>query len=419
MATGPGQNGQLTGLRLGRIVEGGRARRLESPSRRRATVAPKQLLLPAVALALAAAGCGSDSDTAPEQRAPAAGPRGTYAVGKHVFGLRGTRALELAAPPVAPLAGWLTPVGVPSHDGRYLAYNAWKELRRDDPALSWADQGIETGDALATPSIRLYDEVTGDDAVLEDGAFSLAWRADGVLAYFKGAERDYRAGVSYVGDVFVRASWDAEPVRWSPERARYIVVGWAGRMLLGYREREGEALDVVAFDEPGRMRILAPDAGLVAISPDGRRALVEQGPAQGRPNVRMIDVASAAVVARLDLTHVDPAVGAVGYAGDWEGDRVVASSASGLALFHVGAKTIRLEQAIRVRGLGLSEPRFADAAGHVIAWASGRRGGVLVDCERASGRCDRFRPLPDAHGVHGFPVWRRNLYNPSRPLEEG
>jgi hypothetical protein len=27
--------------------------------------------------------------------------------------------------------------------------------------------------------------------------------------------------------------------------------------------------------------------------------------------------------------------------------------------------------------------------------------------------------LPNARGVHGFPAWRRNLYNPSRPLQEG
>jgi hypothetical protein len=380
-------------------------------------VASKHLLLPAVVLALTAAACGSARE--PEERSAAAGPRGIYAVGAHVFGLHGRRAVELAGPPVAPLAGWLTPAGAPSPDGRYLAYNAWKELRRDDPALSWSDQGIELGDPLATPSIRLYERASGADAVLEDGAFSLAWRADGALAYFKGAERDYRAGIPYAGDVFVRSAPDAQPVRWSSERARYVVVGWAGRTLLGYREREGEALDVVAFDEPGRMRILAPNAGLVAISPDGRRAFVEEGPAQGRPNVRILEIASAAAVARLDLTRVDPGVGTVGYAGDWHGDRVVASSASGLALFRVGGKAIRLEQAIRVRVPSLSEPRFADGGRHVIAWASTGRGGVLVDCEMTTARCDLFRPLPDAHGVHGFPVWRRNLYNPSRPLPEG
>ena len=379
-------------------------------------MAPKPLLLSTVALALIAAACGSAPETAERS---AARPRGIYAVGEHVFGLDGKPAVELAAAPVAPLAGWLTPAGAPSPDGRYLAYNAWKELRRDDPALSWDDQGIEPGDPLATPSIRLYELASGIDAVLEDGAFSLAWRADGALAYFKGAERDYRAGVPYVGDVFVRPGPDAPPERWSPERGRYVVVGWAGRTLIGYREREGEALDVVAFDEPGRMRILAPDAGLVAISPDGRRVFVEQGPAQGRPNLRVLEIANAAVVARLDLTRVDPGVGTVDYAGDWRGDRVVASSASGLALFRVSSRAIRLERAIRVQGPGLSEPRFADAGRHVVAWASSRHGGVLVDCEETTADCDRFRPLTDAAGVHGFPVWRRNLYNPSRPLQEG
>jgi hypothetical protein len=417
MGTGPGPNGQLTGPPLGRIVEDGRARRLESLSRRRAPVAPKQLLLAAVVLTLTTTACGSARET--EARSATARPHGIYAVGARVFGLHGKHAVELAGPPVAPLAGWLTPAGAPSPDGRYLAYNAWKELRRDDPALSWADQGIEPGDPLATPSIRLYERTSGGDAVLQDGAFSLAWRADGALAYFKGAERDYRAGIPYVGDVFVREGPDAQPVRWSSTRARYIVVGWAGRTLLGYREREGEALDVVAFDKPRRMRILAPDAGLVAISPDGRRAFVEQGPAQGRPNVRMLDIATAAVVARLDLTRLDPGVGTVGYAGDWQGGRVVASSASGLALFRVGPRAIRFEQAIPVEGGSLSEPRFDEAGRHVLAWASTRRGGVLVDCERTTARCDRFRPLPDAHGIHGFPVWRRNLYNPSRPLQEG
>jgi hypothetical protein len=380
-------------------------------------VAPKQILLPAIVLALAATACGAEHGT--NDQPAAARPRGVYATGATVFGL-GARAVKLAAPPVAPLAGWLTPAAVPSPDERYLAYNAWEELREDDPALSWSDQGIEPGDPLATPSIRLYDASTGTDERLEDGAFSVAWRADGALAYFKGAERDYRAGVPYVGSVFVRSAPGAKAVKWSSEEGRYIVVGWADGSLVGYREHEGEALDVVAFDGPGRMRVIAPDSGLVALSPDGRRAFVEQGPAQGRPSVRVLDVASAKVVSRLDLTRIDPSVGVVDYAGDWRGNRVVASSASGLAVFRVRPKTIALEQAIRVKGAGLSEPRFATASpGHVTAWASVESGGVLFDCNRATGRCASFRPLPQAHGVDGFPVWRRNLYNPSRPLQEG
>jgi hypothetical protein len=380
-------------------------------------VALNKLWLLSVVLALAASACGAaEKTTAPRE---AARPHGIYSVGATVFGI-GDGSVRLATPPVAPLAGWLTPAAVPSPDRRYLAYNAWKELRHDDPEFSWSDQGIERGDALATPAIRVYDATTGTDQMLEEGAFSIAWRDDGALGYFKGAESSYRAGVVYDGDVFVRSSLQGEPVRWSPVRGRYIVNGWAGKTLVAYREREGEALDVVALDGPGRMRILASDSALVALSLDGRQAFVEQGPAHGRPTVRILEVATGKQVAELDLTRIDPAVGAVGYAGDWRGGRVVASSASGLAVFRVGPRRIRLEQTLRVKSAGLSEPRFADGSGrHVTAWASTPGGGILFDCDRATGRCARFTPLARAHGVHGFPVWRRNLYNPSRPLQEG
>lgn len=368
----------------------------------------------ALVLALAAAGCGAAQRPANGERI--AGPPALYAVGSTVSGLPGGPA-NLAAPPVAPLAGWLTPAGVPSLDGRYLAYNTWRQLRHDDPALSWSDQGIEPGDPLATPSIRLYEAARGTDEVLEQGAFSLAWRADGGLAYFKGAERDYRAGVAYVGHVVVRSSLDAAPQVWSAEQARYVVAGWARTRLIAYREHKGEALDVVVFDGPGRMRVLAPDSVLVAVSPDGGQVFVGQGPEHGRPVVRVLDVANGEEEAALDLTRIDPSVGSVGYAGDWRGNRVVATSTSGLAVFDVQPGSIELEQALRVADIqGLAEPRFVDATGRrVTAWASDPNGAVFLDCDREAARCAQVVPLPNARGVHGFPVWRRPLYNPSRP----
>jgi hypothetical protein len=383
--------------------------------RRKADVALTRLLLLALFLALAVTGCGAG-----DERSGVAGPPqppGTYAVGATVFGLPGGT-IALSAPPVAPLAGWLTPAAVPSPDGRQLAYNVWKELRRDDPKLSWTDQGIEPGDPLATPSVRVHDLASGADALLEEGAFSLAWRRDGALAYFKGAERDYRAAVPYVGDVFVRSSLQSPPEVWSRQHARYIVAGWAGSNLVAYRESEGEALDVLVFEGPGRVRVLAANSGLVALSPDGRQAFLEQGPAQGRPSVRVLDIESGKQVARLDLTRVDSAVGTVGYAGDWRGGRVVAASASGLALFQVGHGRIVLEQAVRVPGQAVAEPRFRDTAGRrITAWTEDKTGtGVLLDCDRATKRCARLVPLPRARGLGGFPVWRRPVYNPSRPL---
>jgi hypothetical protein len=52
----------------------------------------------------------------------------------------------------------------------------------------------------------------------------------------------------------------------------------------------------------------------------------------------------------------------------------------------------------------------------VRAWTTVSRGGVFLQCDLHVGSCDRALPLPDAKGVHGFPAWRRPLYNPSRPL---
>jgi hypothetical protein len=367
-------------------------------------------------LALAASACGSAQT---ERGAGPLAPRppAVYTVGRMLLGVHGHENVTLAAAPVTPLAGWLTPVAVPSTDGRYVAYNAWRELREDDPALSWQDQGISSGDALARPSIRLHDLESGTDRKFVDGGFSLAWRDDGAIAYFKGAERDYRAGIRYVGDVFVRDAVQGPARRWTPKTDRYVVAGWAGRTLLVYRVGAGESLDVLALDGPGKRRIFASDAGLVAISPDGSNALVEHGPGAGPPRVDLLAVGNGERVASLDLTTVDPSVGIVGYSGDWRGDLVAAASASGLALFRITGDRIELAQTLRAKpGQGIAEPRFVEAA-RVTGWTSTSSGGAFVDCDRASGRCAQTVPTPAARGAEGFPAWRRPVYNPSRPQE--
>jgi hypothetical protein len=367
-------------------------------------------------IALAAVACGSAQTQRGAQPGPAR-PPAVYTVGRTLLGIPGHNRVALASAPVTPLAGWLTPAAVPSPDGRYVAYNAWRELRGDDPALSWEDQGIEPGDALAWPSIRLYDLEAGTDDPYVVGGFSLAWRGDGAIAYFKGAGRDYRAGVRYVGNVYVRESVRAPARRWTTKADRYVVVGWAGQSLLVYREREGEALDVLAVDGPGKSRVLARDAGLVAVSPDGQHALVEHGPESGPPRVELLAVADGAALASLDLTTVDPSVGVVSYAGDWQGDLVAAPSASGLAVFRVTSDRIELVRSVRAAaGQSIAEPRFAGSL-RVIGWTSSSSGGAFIDCDRLTGRCARAVPLPTARGVHGFPAWRRPVYNPSRPQE--
>ena len=376
----------------------------------------RMTILLALLIAFAASACGTsgrDHSAAP----PAARPPDLYTVGKSLLGAPGHARVRLASAPVAPLAGWLTPAAVPSPDGRYLAYNAWRVIREDDPALSWQDQGIDIGDRLATPSLRLHDLETGEDRPYVKGGFSLAWRSDGAVAYFEGSERDYRAGVPYLGRIAVRDSASGRARPWTTAADRYIVAGWAGQTLIAYRERRGEALDVLALDGPGKVRVLSTDAGLVAVSPDGSQALVEHGPVNGPPRVDLLSVASGARLASLDLTKVAPAVGVVGYAGDWDGDLAVAPSASGLAVFRIVGRTLELVRAIRVPGgNGVNEPRFADGS-RVTGWTSTPAGGAFVDCDRLTGRCGRAVPLPAARGVQGYPTWRRPAYNPSRPQE--
>ena len=367
-------------------------------------------------LALAGSACGSART---ERGAQATHPRppAVYTVGRTVLGLSGHDGVTLAAPPVTPLAGWLTPVAIPSPDGRYVAYNSWRELREDDPALSWEDQGIAPGDPLARPSIRLHDLETESDSVFAAGAFSLAWRGDGAIAYFKGSGRDYRAGVRFVGDVFVRKSVHSPAQRWTRKSDRYVVAGWAGPILLVYRMRPGEALDLLAFDGPGKRRLLASEAGLVAISPDGTGVLVEHGPETGPPRLELLAAANGMKLASLDLTTIDPSVGVVGYSGDWQGSFVAAPSATGAAVFHVAGGRIELARAMRApSGQGVAEPRFVGPS-RVTGWTSSESGGAFVDCDRVSGRCARTVPLPAARGAQGFPAWRRPVYNPSRPRE--
>ena len=367
-------------------------------------------------LALAGSACGSARTERGAQATPPR-PPAVYTVGRTVLGLSGHDGVTLAAPPVTPLAGWLTPVAVPSPDGRYVAYNSWRELREDDPALSWEDQGIAPGDPLARPSIRLHDLETESDSVFAAGAFSLAWRGDGAIAYFKGSGRDYRAGVRFVGDVFVRKSVHSPAQRWTRKSDRYVVAGWAGPILLVYRMRPGEALDLLAFDGPGKRRLLASEAGLVAISPDGTGVLVEHGPETGPPRLELLAAANGMKLASLDLTTIDPSVGVVGYSGDWQGSFVAAPSATGAAVFHVAGGRIELARAMRApSGQGVAEPRFVGPS-RVTGWTSSESGGAFVDCNRVSRRCARTVPLPAARGAQGFPAWRRPVYNPSRPQE--
>jgi len=353
-------------------------------------------LIALLAAALVSAGCGasrSEERPTPER----VGPPGLFTVGSRLYGLSGRSPVRLAGAPVSPLAGWMSPAAAQSADGRYVAYNVWRKLRDDDPARSWRDQGIEPGDPLAIPQIRLVDLELGRDELLAEGAYSVAWRGDGALAYARGVERSYRAFMPYDTELIVRARDGAEQ-RWSAYPAQYVAVAWAADRLIAYRISAGEHVDTLVFGRPGRERLLVEGGTLVALSPDGSKAFVEEGAASGRPRVRVVDVATGATQAGLPLHE------GMSYAGDWRRDLVVARGGSGLVVFRVGGGEITIVQELPVAE-GAREPRFTDPTGtQIIASRDTPQGAVFLRCDRERQSCTELQSEPG-----------RLIYNPSRP----
>ena len=326
----------------------------------------------------------------------------TYLAGNQLYGLPGASSSDtLEAPMNTLLIALLAPAAVPAPDGAdSLAYNSWGGKR---------------------PVIRLYDARGNEDVVLVDGAYSLAWRRDGALAYFKGRPRvvDPRAPKRYVGHVLVRASLDAHAVRWTSDPGRYVVAGWAGRSLLAYRLGSGWP-DLLVLDGPGHTRALAKTSGLVAVNPEGRRAFVVRYGVEP-PVVAVLDIVSGEETARLRLDEgpLTRELRFVTETGSWAGDAVAAAVTGGIAVFRVQRDSIVLEQVVRFDPagfpLGVFEPQLAPSGRRFFGWTQRAQQPrqpvpetILLDCDRFTLRCRRSEPLSAAVGP-------RLVYNPSRP----
>ena len=130
-----------------------------------------------------------------------------YVAGDRVYGVAGNAGpVKLASAINTTFYATLSPAAVPDRTGRRLVYSAFHRKR---------------------PVVRLHDVDTNEDSIVDEGAFSVAWRSDGALAYFKGLEPAVRNPRRYLGHVVVRASPSARPRRWTPAPARYVVAAWA------------------------------------------------------------------------------------------------------------------------------------------------------------------------------------------------
>jgi hypothetical protein len=348
-------------------------------------------------------------------------PVGSLVRGRVLSGFgRSNVALPLAAS--APLVGNLGPVAAPSRDRRYIAYNTWRWTQPIDWQRSLDEQGIASGDPLGRPQLHLLDLRDGADTQFDPGSFSVAWRADGAIAYARGTPPDYRANTPFAADVVVRRAVEAAPTVWSATPGQYLVEGWAGRRLIVRAAAATGRGALVAFDAPGSERPLATDADLIAISPNGDEILVAESAADAAaPAVRLVSVADGTEEARTALAEiVDPVtrtpVSDVVGLGNWQGDRVVAASSSGLVVFRVSGRRLSVEQVLHVDtasrpGGGFYEPRFGDPdARTIVGWAdlpaTGGRESAQFTCDRYALTCTETAAVPSTRAP-------RPVYDPS------
>jgi hypothetical protein len=326
-----------------------------------------------------------------------------HVVRDRVYGLRAMAdGQRLEAPVNAPLTGSMSPPAVPrGPDGGQLAYNAFRRRR---------------------PVIRVHDPRAGRDAVIAEGAVSVAWRADGALAYFQGLKPRVRDLNRYDGHVVVRTGRGAA-VRWTDEPARYLVAAWGGERLIAYRFSRARAPDLLVFDGPGRVRVLAERSVLVALSPDGRRALLARhGDAGALVSVVALETGAVEDRLRLDPATVPDAsqpITDVASGGSWTGELVVGTTSTGLIVLRVGAAGLSVEQVLTfdlaVFPTGVHEPQLDMGGRRIAAWAelAPRPGQVVADtalleCDRIALRCRQGPPAPGLAGP-------RLIYDPSRP----
>ena len=320
---------------------------------------------------------------------------------------------------ISQITGDLTPVAVESSDGNYVVYSSWHQIAHPKPDV--LDQGLKDGDPIGAPSLRVYDDSTGKDELLEVGAFSPALSLDGRLAFLKGDSNLVRMNTEYTGEIVVGAVDGKSFEPWTSEPAKYLPYAWAGSTLLAYKALpDSEATDLYAFTGPGESRLLASAAFVIALSPDASRVLV----VDNRRTVEVIRIADGEVEASMALDG--PGVAdydssttphALSYSGSWYGDRAVAESDAGLVVLDL-SDGIKIESVFDTPGFEVSSPTFLDET-DVVGWTDlgspppshsttePSYDNALIDCDLSAETCE-VGPSSVAS------VWQRWVVNPSR-----
>jgi hypothetical protein len=340
-------------------------------------------------------------------------PPGMYVRGATLSGAQ-VKNGQLAERASAPLIGADAPVAVPSRDRASVAANTWRWTKTIDWTASLSDQGVNAGDPLGVPQLRIQDTSTGKDRPLEAGSMSAAWRSDGALAYARGESPVYRASTPYLREVVVRSTLTGPAETWSTKPERFTVLAWASSTLLVKLDVPGASPSLVAFDGPGRLRTLSEAASFVALSPDGKSVLVSIGPSDTpTPALRAIDVATGATAASVELANaVDPVddkpVEWATGRGSWVDGHLVVPTSTGLLVLDDGARfsvsqVLHLDSAARPNG-ALYEPRFTDdSGGEIVTWQDvpdeSTPLSVQLLCNRIARTCVRSTPVPSSEAA--------------------
>jgi hypothetical protein len=326
----------------------------------------------------------------------------------------------------SPLSSGTSPVAIPTADGESLVVSLWSLYETPATPAGGPFEPPPDGERVARPQVAVIDLSTGETSTLADGAVSFAVSNKNQVAYVKGENRDYFANAPFTGTIeVVGVTGDAVPRTLVTEPGNYRIVAWANEFLLYYVLGDGEVLNLFKVADGEPPTLLAEGTGVVAISPDGSRVLVQRL-GSGEGEVALIDVATGEATTYIDKLSDEAgnAVGTLLLHGDWQGDRIVAAASafSGLIFLSTANGVLEVAETTELGRdkfpWGLEAPRFNADLASVTALAlippkdplvpDAQYVTEVVTCDIATNTCTSFAPEPSASG-QAFPI-----YNPSR-----
>ena len=351
-------------------------------------------------LVLAAASWAAVGERTAQIVTSGARPPGLYLMSRGVVGARG------GAVRLSPQA---TGAATLSARGRYLVYEVGRSVR--------VDTGI-----VGSSSLRVHDFATGEDAFVVPGGHDPTFRPDGTIVYL---QRVIQAGSNAVRyRPMERRGLLGAAVRLGPllQPVGELVPASGGRALVELETSVSQSYVVIlqAGAAPTRVTLDATQAGVVATSDDGRRALVWalRGHTYALAIVRAAD---GRVLSQADTGVPESQTGYLpSPTGVWSGSRAVVAFNNQLVVANVDGGAVRIDERVDIPDVSTRqsgghpiavEPqwvRFLDSSGGSVVLAADLEppnlgGGVdinLFTCRLRSARCTRTQ-VGQATGARG------------------